>query len=138
VTEAREIAAEQVSRLSAGSSAGIQVRSALNPLLKLAAFASPLCFLGAYMFSASPVIVGVLVVSGLVPIYGCVLWYGYFAWKSPERLQSEDYQLRHETMQLIRVTTEARHLDPDVLRQLISMPLRQLPPTEDDEEAPRA
>jgi hypothetical protein len=35
------------------------------------------------------------------PIMAC-LGYGYFALCKPDKLQSEEYQLRHETLELIR------------------------------------
>jgi Zn-dependent protease with chaperone function len=81
----------------------IHVRSsALNPALWLCAIVLPVCFVAAYWFRDDHVLVYILIGLGSLPILLSIGGFIYFAIKQPERLQSEDYQIRHESLQLIQ------------------------------------
>jgi membrane protein implicated in regulation of membrane protease activity len=80
----------------------LHVRSALNPVLWLTAIATPVCFTAAYLFRFNGPILWALIVAGFLPIMAVVLGFCYFAIVEPGKLQSEDYQLRHETLQIIQ------------------------------------
>ena len=80
----------------------LHVRSALNPVLWLTAIATPVCFTAAYAFRFNGLILYALIIVGCVPIAVAALGFFYFAIVEPGKLQSEDYQLRHETLQMIQ------------------------------------
>lgn len=90
---------------SQSAARSLRVRSALNPLLWLTGIASPLCFGAAYVFKSMSPIFEVLIISGLLPIGITCLGFCYFAIFKPEKLQSEDYQIRHESLQIIQQKT---------------------------------
>lgn len=94
----------------------ISVKSALNPMLWLCAIATPMCFFAAYEFQSNKTLSLVLIIAGLVPIGVACLGFAGLAIFKPEKLQSEDYQIRHETLQLIqqkvgRLTIESASLE---------------------------
>ena len=93
---------ENIGQHSQTAATKLHVRSALNPLLWLTGIATPLCFTGAFTFKDSSPIFEVLIFSGLLPIVITCIGFGYFALFKPEKLQSEDYQIRHESLQLIQ------------------------------------
>ena|ERR1017187_6341330 len=86
----------------------LRVRSALNPMLWLTGIVSPLCLAVAYAFRDTQTISWVLIFAAIIPIVVTCLGFAYFAITKPEKLQSEEYQLRHETLQIIQRT----HLRP--------------------------
>jgi hypothetical protein len=74
-----------------------------------------------------------LVVSALLPIYAACAAFAYFAFKSPERLQSEEFQLRKEAVQLMQIRTTATPLDARVLAQIAATPLLEEGPSADND-----
>lgn len=88
----------------------LRVRSALNPILWLCAVAVPICFGGAYEFRDDIVIRDLLIVVGVFPVLVACWCSMYFALRKPEKLQSEDYQLRHESLQIIQQQGGEVHL----------------------------
>lgn len=93
---------EKLGRLSHSAVQRLHVRSALNPILWLCAIATPTIFLFAYLFKEKQTISVALLVAGLVPVGVACLGFIYFALIRPEKLQSEDYQIRHESLQIIQ------------------------------------
>lgn len=90
---------ERVTRASQDAAIRLQVRSALNPLLWLCAICTPLTFCLA-SFSGG-VMQLVLVAIGALPIICACGAYVYWMIVSPDRLHSEDYQLRRQALQMI-------------------------------------
>lgn len=88
------------------------MRSALNPMLWLTVFGSPPCFGAAYAFREHPVVMAILIAVGVAPIVVACVGFAYFALTKPEALQSEDYQLRHEALQMIQQQTGHGVIDP--------------------------
>lgn len=86
---------------SSGSEAsrGLQVKSVLNPLLWLSGIVLPICLIAATQFP-EPGIRLTLVISGLAPPGLTCLGFIYFAIRSPDKLQSEDFQIRIQTLQM--------------------------------------
>lgn len=80
----------------------LHVRSALNPMLWLSAISTPSCLAFAYLFKDIPEIRNWLLAVGLTPT--CVTCLGFvgFAIFRPEKLQSEEYQIRHESLQILQ------------------------------------
>ena len=83
------------------AAAKLRVRSALNPMLWLCAIVSIPSFALAYCLNGYNMGVVFLVV-GSAPVLTTIIGFLWFMVKSPEKLQSEEYQLRHEAFQLIR------------------------------------
>jgi hypothetical protein len=105
----------------------LQVRSALNPLLWLTAVTTPACLYAAFAFrSETAIAIGLLILCA-APVLATIGIAVFFAVKSPEKLQSEDYQLRHETLQLVQAKAGHLAVDPTSL-QAIANPAHQLPP----------
>lgn len=115
-----------LSRAAQGASAGISVRSVLNPLLKLCAIVTPMCFVAAWIFRDSSAMLVFLTVTGTIPIYFACIAYAYFAKSDPARLQSEEYQLRHQSIKMIQIKSESVAADPSILAQLAAAPLSRL------------
>lgn len=93
---------ERLSQISQNAAAKLHVRSALNPILWLCAITTPIFFGFAYLFRSSESIALLLIVVGLLPVIFACIGFGYFALTKPEKLQSEDYQIRHESLQLLQ------------------------------------
>ncbi len=116
-------------RKSATSAARqLRVKSALNPMLWLTGIATPVCFCAAYTFRERTIISAVLLGAGLLPIFVTCGGFAYFAIRSPEKLQSEDYQLRHEALLIIQQKSGALELDPASLPAIANPAPTSLPP----------
>jgi len=96
---------EQLGESSHSAAKSLHVKSALNPMLWLTAIATPLCFSGAYFLKDSSPVFEILVCAGLTPILITCIGFMYFALFKAEKLQSEDYQIRHESLQIIQQKT---------------------------------
>src|SRR5690348_11310266 len=80
----------------------LTVRSALNPLLWLCAIISlPFVLLGA-IFHTDRLAMSLLFGMGFVGLGATVVIAIRFAWTQPEKLQSEDYQLRQQSLQVLQ------------------------------------
>src|SRR5438445_12268896 len=91
-----------LSTAAARAAERLRVRSALNPMLWVTGIASPICFAAAYVLRDHPVVLAVLVATGVLTVITTCAGFAYFARTRPELLQSEDYQLRHEALQMIQ------------------------------------
>jgi hypothetical protein len=80
----------------------LRVRSVLNPVLWLCAIVTLPCAVMAYLFRDLPVLSDLLMVLAALPVFVAVAGYVYFAIRDPKRLQSEEYQLREQTLDLIK------------------------------------
>src|SRR6478736_4631073 len=94
------------------AAASLRVRSALNPMLWMCAIVSLPCLILSYLAHGHEPMSTILVLLGAIPIVFTVLGFAYFAVAAPEKLQSEDYQLRHETLELIKQKGSALELSP--------------------------
>src|SRR5712691_12281565 len=79
----------------------IRVRNALNPILWLSVAAAILFLPAAWFFRDDGLIATSLIVLASVPTIAAVVAYMILLFKSPDRLQSEEYQLRQRAMQMI-------------------------------------
>jgi hypothetical protein len=117
---------EEISRRTQSAAGQLRVRSALNPMLWMCAIVTPSCFGAAYIFSGHPLQQSILLIAGIVPICVACSGFGYFAIYAPQRLQSEEYQIRHEAMELIRQKGSAIAVAPTSLDALTNPALLQL------------
>lgn len=93
---------DRATRIAQSAAEKLRVRSALNPALWLCAIATPTCLSFAYVFRDIPDVRGWLLAGGLFPIMVACLCFVGFAIFRPDKLQSEEYQIRHESLQLIQ------------------------------------
>jgi hypothetical protein len=104
---------------SATSAAGkLRVKSALNPMLWLCAIVSLPCFILAYLFAGIEPLASVLVYVGAGPVVATIIGFLYFMMFAPEKLQSEEYQIRHETLELIKQKGSAVEISPSSLEAI--------------------
>ena len=108
----------RVSEIAESATRRLRVRSALNPILWLCAIASPVCFAAAYAFKDIPALCTSLALVGCLPVLVACAGFVGLAIYRPEKLQSEEYQLRHESLQLIQ--QKAGHL-PMVPTSLVAI-----------------
>lgn len=118
-------AAEMTKHLAHDASARLQVRSALNPLLWLCGIVSPLCFVFALYFSGAIQII--LVVAGIAPIGFACFSATYFTIVNPAKLQSEDYQLRRQALELIQQKGSRFPIDAGSVEAIANPQLPALP-----------
>lgn len=90
---------ERVTQASQDAGVRLQVRGALNPLLWLCAICTPLTL--GYAYFSSGTIQIVLLIIGALPVVCACGAYIYWMIVSPDRLHSEDYQLRRQALQMI-------------------------------------
>lgn len=107
----------------------LRVRSALNPMLWLTGIVSPFCLMAAYAFRDVQTISWALIGVAVIPVVVTCFGFAYFAVTKPEKLQSEEYQLRHETLQIIQQKTGQLLVDPTSLAAIANPAVRALPPT---------
>ena len=117
---------DRLSRLSQNAAQALRVRSALNPMLWLTAIATPLCFGGAWIFQETPWVLTVCVIAALMPLTVATAGFVFFALSSPEKLQSEEYQLRHETLEIIQSRRWATAIAPETIERIASIDVTQI------------
>jgi len=101
----------------------------LNPFLWLCGISSPLCLGMAYVFlmKGAMILCYFIVAIGLLPIpITCAIGIG-FAWYCPEKLQSEEYQLRLESLQIIQQKTGQLTIAPTSLEAIANPTVPRLP-----------
>ncbi|HEY6256097.1 MAG TPA: hypothetical protein VIY51_09925 [Xanthobacteraceae bacterium] len=92
---------EEITRIGASRLERIRVRNALNPMLWLAV-AAPIIFLpAAWYFHDYVPILWVLVTVASLPTIVAIAAYMILLFRSPDRLQSEEYQLRQRELRMI-------------------------------------
>ena|ERR1044071_5009025 len=107
----------------------LHIRNALNPILWLCGISTTTCFGFAYLFKEYDFIRNLLVIIGIIPIVLACIVIGGFAIFKPEKLQSEEYQLRHQSLKMIeeksgRITVDATSIEAlaswerDVMKQI--------------------
>ena len=75
----------------------------------------------------------VLVYVGLTPIAITCLGFGYFAIVNPDKLQSEEYQIRHEAMQVLQVKSGSIEVSAASLNEIAGTVVRQLENVNEEE-----
>ena len=117
---------DKLVRYSSSAATKLTVRSALNPLLWLCGIISLPCLLASSCVQTEGVRNALIALGGLPIVVTCCIAIGFAIFK-PEKLQSEDYQLRHEALGLIQHKTGRGVLDTASV-QAIANP--QIPPPE--------
>ena len=115
---------ERIASRSHAAASQIHVRSALNPMLWLCAIISIPCLFGAWSAHGVEPIATILAYVGVAPVGVTCIMAIYFAMFRPDKLQSEDYQIRHETIELIRQKGSSIEIAPSSL-EAVSNPVQQ-------------
>ncbi|BDV33605.1 hypothetical protein SS37A_11340 [Methylocystis iwaonis] len=99
----------------------VRVRNALNPMLWTTAVVFPTSLLAAYFFRDDDILKYALAAFGAFPVLVTIIAYFIFLFRDPDRLQSEEYLLQHQAMQIlykkdavtesVEVITEAPRLE---------------------------
>jgi hypothetical protein len=95
------MAPDKLASLTRSAVGRIKVRSVFTPMLGLCAIAIP-SFLFAAEREQDRVIRVILIGAAILFGVAAFVAYFYFAVNRPEMLQSEDYQLRHESLEIVR------------------------------------
>ena len=99
-------------------SARLRVRSVVNPMLWLSAVVGLPCLgMGVWARNDSW-LSGILIALGSAPIIVTLFAYVYLLFRDPAKLQSEDYQIRHEALQFIREKGSAVAINPTSLEAI--------------------
>jgi uncharacterized protein YfkK (UPF0435 family) len=117
---------DRVTQIAQTAAEKLHVRSALNPALWLCAITTPTCLLFAFMFRDIPEVRGWLLAGGLSPIAIACLSFIGFAIFRPDKLQSEEYQIRHESLQLIQQKSGRIAISPTSIEAIANPLARQL------------
>jgi hypothetical protein len=101
----------------------------MTPIFLLSTIALPTCLAGAYGLREYPIAVGVLVAVGILPILmGCAA-YAWFGIKDPDRLHSEEYNLRSQALKIVEAKGGPVPVNPVELQGITDPypPQKQLP-----------
>ena len=90
---------QKLTRTAQDAFVRMQVRSALYPILWLCSISGLLCFGFALRFTG--VLQTILVILGALPFLIASFAYVFFLFADPDRLHSEDFQLRKQALELI-------------------------------------
>jgi hypothetical protein len=96
----------------------LRVKSALNPMLWLCAIIGLPCLVLSYFVRGTEPLATALVWFGGATIGATILGYFYFMLFAPEKLQSEEYQLRHEAFELIKQKGSSVEISPSSLEAI--------------------
>ncbi len=95
------MAPEKLALLARSAVRRFKVRSAFTPMLYLCMVAIP-AFLAATKWEQDATIRLILICAAVAVAGAGITAYFYFAVKHPKMLQSEDYQLRQESLEIVR------------------------------------
>ncbi len=117
---------DKIAARAQSAAASLRVRSALNPMLWLCAIVSVPCFgLAFYAGPASPMMM-MFAIIGSAPVVATILGFLYFMVHRPDKLQSEEYQIRHETLELIRQKGSSIAINPSSLEAIANPVIRSI------------
>jgi hypothetical protein len=109
---------EKISTTTTSAVKEIHQRSALNPLLWLVGVTIVPSLSAAVVLQDHPTVLAALIVLGFLPVVAVCGVAIYFAVRKPERLQSEDYLIRHEALEMIGVKAASIQVDPTSIELL--------------------
>ena len=117
---------EKVAQLSQGAAQKLQVKSALNPILWLCGITTPLFLVACYCFKQDVFLKEVMAIASLVPMTVACISYGFLVVFKPDKLQSEEYQIRQQSLQIIQEKASKVHIDPVSLNAMSDHVLKQI------------
>lgn len=78
----------------------LTVNSAIKPLLVACLFLIPFFLIGAFYFKDNIILCIILFIMAIIFSISLLVSYFYLLIKMPEKLQSEDYQIKHQAMKI--------------------------------------
>lgn len=96
-------------------------------MLWLAGIVSPMFLIAAYAFQSDAALRYVFAAVAVIPTIVTMTGFVYFALTNPSRLQSEDYQLRHEGLQILQARVGVVSVDPSSIAAIANPALPSLP-----------
>jgi hypothetical protein len=84
-------------------------------MLWLCGIVSLPCFVLSYIAAGVEPLATMLVFIGAVPVLSAVIGFLYLMVVAPEKLQSEEYQIKHETLELIKQKGTSIEFSPSSL-----------------------
>ena len=102
-------------RIAQQAAGRLVVQSALNPLLWLCAIVSIPCFILAFLAGEDRGLMWALFAMGGIPIVVACGLAVKFGISSPEKLQSEDFQLRQRSLQMLQGADDRTIIDTDAV-----------------------
>ncbi|QYK48440.1 MAG: hypothetical protein KF838_00970 [Phycisphaeraceae bacterium] len=121
---------DKITQLASSAVGRIRVKSALNPLLVLCAIGMPTCLISAGLLDAS--LAKYLVFAAISMPLLTVLCFVYFMLVDPDKLQSEDYQIRKAALELIEEKGGRLPLYPASIDTISNPDRRALPPSTEE------
>jgi hypothetical protein len=109
----------KLSRFGQSAVSRLRVRSALNPLLWLSTVVGVMCFGAACWLRFDRAAMFAMIAIGAIPVLVTCGVACYFAALKPEKLQSEDYQLRQQAMMIIKEKGGRMKLDAISLENIV-------------------
>jgi hypothetical protein len=110
---------EQITHVAQTAAQKLRVRSALNPLLWLCLIICPIFLYGAHSFE-DLIIQRILIAVAVLPVIVVCSISVYFAIRKPDKLQSEEYQIKHEALQMFQVKVSSIDVPPTSLDSIAS------------------
>jgi hypothetical protein len=92
---------EEIVRTGASRIESIRVRNALNPILWLTVPGPAIFLTAAWLFRDHAVVLGFLVAMAAVPVIAAIVAYFVLLFRSPDRLQSEEYRIRQIALRML-------------------------------------
>ena len=112
----------------------LSVKSALNPALWLVGVTCSLGLLGLKLFVADAMLKIVFVCVIGLPLVCVCLAFLFFVFRYPEKLQSEEYQIKAETLRMLKTQGgKLRAIDAQILQSLHHNPQREVLPHQEVE-----
>lgn len=109
----------------------IRVRNALNPMLWLSLIVSVAYCGSLHLTKDTPL---PLSIAFLLVITTTVISYGYLLITNPDRLQSEDYQLKKQTLELIENKGSKKAIDASIVQAMSQKDFLALPFSQEEED----
>ena len=109
----------RISQMAQHAIGTLRVRSALNPFLWACPVVGVTCFGAAWALRANQTVELILEIAGVSPIGLLAIVGIYLAIYRPDKLQSEEYQLRRQTLELIHEKGGKIRVDPASLQSIV-------------------
>ena len=115
---------DHVTRRLVEAGGRLRVRSALNPVLWLCAVVSGPVLISAPFYKSEPP--AWLIVAGLVPVAVAAIGFLFLLLVDRDKLQSEDYQIRKRSLELIYAKGARFPINPATIEHIANPQTRQI------------
>jgi hypothetical protein len=117
---------ERIVNLTRGAVQRLQVRSAMNPILWLVAITTPTGLGAVMLFRGDWILCIASLLVVVIPVLVACAIFIYFAMKQPDKLQSEEYQVTRQTLEIVQQKVEHLTIDPASLERLADLRRREI------------